>query len=317
MNIVVLEHLGVKADVLQTLACPLTARGHQATFYDTRANTVQEQISRAQGADVLIIANQPLGQEVLQACPRLKLISVAFTGVDHVDTAYAKEHHIAVCNAAGYSTHAAAELAISLALSVLRHIPAAHQAVQAGKDKTGLLGRELYGKTFGVVGTGAIGRHTARLAAAFGCRVIAYSRTQRPELAQQGVTYMPLEQLLKEADIVSLHVPLTPATRHMIGEKELSFMKPTAVLINTARGPLVDSAALRSALQNERLAGAGIDVFDQEPPLPAQDPILSAPHTVLTPHIGFYTQEALAQRAQIVFENITRWEDKTPQNQIV
>ena len=100
MNIVVLEPLGIKADVLQTLARPLTARGHQITFYDTRANTVQEQISRAQGADVLIIANQPLGKEVLQACPRLKFISVAFTGVDHVDTAYAKEHHIAVCNAA-------------------------------------------------------------------------------------------------------------------------------------------------------------------------------------------------------------------------
>ena len=109
MNIVVLEPLGVKANILQTLAQPLTARGHQITFYDTRANTVQEQISRAQGADVLIIANQPLGKEVLQACPRLKFISVAFTGVDHVDTAYAKEHHIAVCNAAGYSTHAAAE----------------------------------------------------------------------------------------------------------------------------------------------------------------------------------------------------------------
>lgn len=317
MKIVVLEPLGVTPEKLERITLPLKERGHQITFYSTRAQTAREQISRAQEANVLVIANQPLKKEVLQACPQLKLISVAFTGVDHVDTSYAQSRGISVCNAAGYSTHAAAELAISLALALLRHGAKADRAVRAGQDKSGLLGRELYGKTFAIVGTGAIGGHTAQLAKAFGCRVIAYSRTPRPQLVRQGVTYMPLNQLLQEADILSLHLPLTPETKNLIGEKELELMKPSALLINTARGPLVDQNALRLALQNKRLAGAGIDVFDQEPPLPPAHPLLGAPNTLLTPHIGFYTQEALVQRAQIVFENILKWEDKTPQNQII
>lgn len=317
MKIVVLEPLGVTPEKLERITLPLKERGHQITFYSTRAQTAREQISRAQEADVLVIANQPLKKEVLQACPQLKLISVAFTGVDHVDTSYAQSRGISVCNAAGYSTHAAAELAISMALALLRRGLEADRAVRAGQDKSGLLGRELYGKTFAIVGTGAIGSHTAQLAKAFGCRVIACSRTPRPQLIRQGVTYMPLNQLLQEADILSLHLPLTPETKNLIGEKELELMKPSALLINTARGPLVDQNALRLALQNKRLAGAGIDVFDQEPPLPPAHPLLGAPNTLLTPHIGFYTQEALVQRAQIVFENILKWEDKTPQNQII
>lgn len=317
MNIVILEPLGIPNSVLEDLSRPLQTKGHRLTAYNTRPVDEAEQISRAQEADVLIIANQPLGRTVLEKCPHLKLISVAFTGVDHLDTAYARSRGICVCNAAGYATQATAEQALLLALSVFRHAVLADNAARNAQDKTGLLGQELYGKTFGIVGTGAIGSHAARLAAAFGCRVIAYSRTPRKELLQAGVEYMPLARLLAQADVVSLHVPLTAQTKHLLGAKELALMKPTAVLINTARGPLVDAQALAHALRTGQLAGAGIDVFDQEPPLAADNPLLNAPHTILSPHIGFFTQEALAHRARIVFENIHKWEAKTPQNQIV
>lgn len=317
MNIVILEPLGVSDSLLENLSRPLKEQGHSLTAYTTRPANEAEQTARAKEADVLIIANQPLGRAVLEKCPHVKLISVAFTGVDHLDTAYARSRGICVCNAAGYATRATAELAILLALAVLRHLPQADTAARNLADKTGLLGQELYGKTFAIVGTGAIGSHAARLAAAFGCRVIAYSRTPRPELIQAGVVYKPLVPLLQEANIVSLHLPLTPQTRHLLGEKELAYLKPTAVLINTARGPLVDEEALAHALQTGRLAGAGIDVFDQEPPLRKDHPLLKAPHTVFSPHVGFFTQEALAQRARIVFDNILKWLADTPQNKIV
>lgn len=242
------------------------------------------------------------------------MISIAFTGVDHVDLKACRERNITVCNAAGYSTNAVAELAFGLAISVCRNIvPCDHQSRHEG-TKAGLVGFELFGKTFGVVGTGAIGKRVAEIALAFGCRVIAYNRSEKPDLIEKGVTFVSKDELFRQADFVSLHTPLTDETKGLVDAETIKLMKPTAVLINTARGPVVDSEALAAALNEGRLAGAGIDVFETEPPIPADHPLCQAKNTVLTPHVAFASKEALETRADIVIENIKQWEAGTPQN---
>ncbi|MFA5524978.1 MAG: NAD(P)-dependent oxidoreductase, partial [Tissierellales bacterium] len=152
---------------------------------------------------------------------------------------------------------------------------------------------------------------------AFGCNVLAYNRTENEDLKNKGVTYLSLEELLKESDIVSIHLPLTKETKGLIDAEKLKLMKKDALLINTARGPIVDNAALADALNNGQIGGAGIDVFDMEPPLPSDYPLLNAPNTVLTPHIGFATKEAMKRRAEITFENINKWLEGNPQNRVI
>ena len=169
------------------------------------------------------------------------------------------------------------------------------------------------GKKFGVVGTGAIGLKVAAIAQAFGCQVYAYSRTKKDI---PGITYVDLDTLLSTCDIVSLHTPLNDATRGMIGKEQLALMKPNAILINTARGPVVDSAALAEALNSGKIAGAGIDVFEGEPPIAKDHPLLTAKNVIATPHVAFATKEALVKRAVIVFDNIVKWMDGNPQNVI-
>lgn len=309
MNIVVLEPLAVEERKLRQLAEPLIHRGDTVTIYDHIAKDKDEAKKRVADADVLIIANSPLTGEVIRAANQLKFISVAFTGLDHIDLVACKEREITVCNAAGYSTHSVTELTFGLLFGLLRNIPACDQATRQEKTKAGLVGYELYGKTFGVVGTGAIGSRVAELAMAFGCKVLAYSRTQRVELVKKGVQYVTLEQLLEQSDIISLHTPLTPETKHLIHKENLKLVKPTALLINVARGPVVDSEALAQALHEGRLAGTGIDVFEMEPPIPSDHPLLHTPNTLLTPHVAFATAESMERRAEIVFENIIKWRE--------
>ena len=178
------------------------------------------------------------------------------------------------------------------------------------------MGTELFNKTLGVVGTGKIGAAVIRLGLAFGMKVLAHSRTKKSELEALGVSFLPLEELMAQSDIVSLHVPLNDATRGLISQEMLGLMRPTAMLINTARGPVVDNAALAEALQAGRIAGAGIDVFETEPPIPDSHPLLNAPNTLLTPHVAFATREALERRAETVFDNLKAWLGGTVQNQI-
>ena len=159
-------------------------------------------------------------------------------------------------------------------------------------------------QTVGIIGTGAIGTATAHLLSAFGAKVIAWSRSERPEVKAMGLKYVSLEELLKESDIVTLHVPLCDETRGLIGKAELELMKPTALLVNTARGPVCDIAAVGRALVDGRIAGAAFDVFEQEPPLPLSHPLFSAPNCLLTPHIAFATEESFAARADIVFGHV-------------
>lgn len=213
----------------------------------------------------------------MRAAPKVKYIAVAFTGVDHVDLSACRARGIAVSNAAGYSTNAVAELVFGLAIGLYRSIPACDQRARTGGTKDGLVGPELHGKTMGIVGTGAIGRRVAAIASAFGCKLLAYSRTEREEMKALGAEYVTLEELMERSDIVSLHVPVTDGTRGLIGRELLEKMKKSAILINTARGPVVDNAALAEALENGSIAGAGIDVFDMEPPIPGDYPLLTAP----------------------------------------
>lgn len=309
-----MEPLGISQEKLALLAQPFIQAGNEFVAYNDRAADVQQLTARIEDADVVIMANQPLPGEAVAACKKLKLLSVAFTGVDHVDLAACKAKDILVCNAAGYSTNAVAELTFGLAISVIRNIVPCDERCRNCGTKDGLVGFELYGKTFGVVGTGAIGSRVAMLAKAFGSRVIASSRTEKQELKDAGVEYVPLTTLLQTADFISLHVPLTEATKNLIDAKAVAMMKSGAVLLNTSRGPVVDSAAVAAALNEGRLAGAGIDVFENEPPIAAEHPLCGAKNAVLTPHVAFASREALEKRAEIVFANISCWLDGKPQN---
>lgn len=311
MKLVVLEPLGVEKETLLALAEEKLGDRAEITVYDTRETDTKKMAERAAEADILVLANQHLPEEVVRECKNLKMISVAFTGVDHIPMKYCREKGILVCNCAGYSNTAVSELVFGMALNLYRHITECNEAVRKEKDKTGLIGMELAGKKFGVIGMGAIGTRTAELAKAFGCQVYGYNRSHRQI---DGVTMTDMKTLLSECDIVSLHVPLTEETRGLIGEEELSWMKPEAVLINTARGSVVDSAALAKALNENRIAGAAVDVFEMEPPVPADHPLLTAKNVTATPHVAFATREALYKRAGIVFENVIKFLEGNPQN---
>lgn len=307
MRIAVLEPLGVSADYVEKLAEGLKEAGHEFVYCATKVTDTRTLIERGKDADILVIANMPLKGEVIEGCPNVKYIAVAFTGVDHVDLETCKKRGIAVSNAAGYSTNAVAELVFGLAIGLYRSIPTCDGRARTGGTKDGLVGPELHGKTMGIVGTGAIGRRVAAIASAFGCKLLAYSRTRRQEMTDLGAKYVTLEELMEQSDIVSLHVPVTPDTVGLIDGKMLAGMKKSAILINTARGPVVDNEALARALKDGQIAGAGIDVFDMEPPVPADYPLLSAPNTILTPHVAFATLEAMEIRADITISNVEHW----------
>lgn len=316
MKIVVLESLGVSEEELRSIAKPITDKGHELVVHKNKVIDTEALKERAKDAEVLVLANMPLKGEIIASDDKLKMMSIAFTGVDHVDLKACKEKNAVVCNAAGYSTPSVAELAYGLIFSVLRNIVPLDKATREGKTKEGYGQNDLAGKTLGVVGTGAIGAKVAEIALAFGCKVLAWSRSEKEELKAKGVNYVSLEKLLAESDVVSIHTPLNEATKGLISKEKIDLMKKSAILINTARGPIVDNKALAEALKEGRLAGAGIDVFDMEPPLPLDYPLLGAPNTVVAPHVGFATKEAMVRRANITFKNIEKWIEGNPQNLI-
>jgi len=304
MNIQIIEPLGLPEVAIRSrLKNLLEKGGHQLFISDTRGMPDAELIKQVSDADVLLLSNRPLSRAVIEACPHLKLICVAFTGIDHVDQAACQARGIILYNAAGYATHAVSELAIGLMIAVLRRIVSADRTARVGGDNRALLGHELFGKTLGIVGCGAIGLQVARLGHAFGCQVLGYERHALGNI-DVAIEQVDLDELLTRSDIVSLHLPLTTETRGCIGREQLARMKSSAILINTARGPVVDQSALIEALTQNRLAGAGLDVVDVEPPLPAKDPIFSAPNAVLLPHVGFETVEAVAAKADIALRHL-------------
>ena len=244
-----------------------------------------------------IRSSSRFSDRVFDGCPRLRLLSVWGTGTDHVDLASAARHNVVVTNTPGVSAISIAEHTLALLLAVARRIPRMDAATRAGEWPRGQ-SVQLYGKTCGIIGLGAIGREFARLATGFGMRVIAW--TMHPKA---GDPIVELDELYRTSDVVSVHLRLSPETTGMIGAREFGLMKPSAVLINTARGAIVDEPALLDALASSRIAGAGLDVFTTEP-LPPGHPFTQLSNVVMTPHCAGVTPEALEAGLRMAVENI-------------
>jgi D-3-phosphoglycerate dehydrogenase len=266
-------------------------------YYDTLPGSEDRLIERVAAAEVIlnIRASSRFTERVFAACPRLRLVSVWGTGTDHVDLAAAARRGVAVTNTPGVAAVSVAEHALALLLAVARRIPQVDAATRCGEWPRGQ-SIELGGKTCGVIGMGAIGQQFARLAAGIGMRVIAWTRRSKPG---------ELEELLHTADVVSIHLRLSPATEGFIGPRQFALMKSSAILVNTARGAIVDEAALIDALASGRIAGAGLDVFAAEP-LPPGHPLTTLPNVAITPHCAGITHEALEAGLRMAVENI--WE---------
>ena len=301
MKISLIDPLEVKESYIEEQKEKLEKLGHEFTYYTQSAKDEDEKIERLKDADIAIITNKPVSRKVIENT-KLELIDVAFTGVDHVDLDACKENNIKVLNASGYSDDSVAELVIGLTIGVLRKFNQNRGNI-FDKENNYLLGSLIKGKTFGVIGTGNIGKKLIELLQVFGCKIIAYSRTEKEDIKALGVEYVDLETLLKESDIVSLHIPNNKETKHFLGKAELDLMKEGAVLINCARGAVVDNDYLAKLLNEDKLR-AGIDVFDMEPPLPEDYSLRNAKNVILTNHVAFYTEEAMQIRADIVFDNL-------------
>ena len=252
---------------------------------------------------VSIRATSRFTYDVLVSSPELKHVAVWGTGTDNVDLVGARRLGIAVTNTPGTATDAVAEHALALLLALAKKVPELDARVRGGEWPRGML-TQVAGKTIGIVGTGAIGSRVAQLARGIGMRVIAWTlHPDEGRALELGVQYVNLETLLRDADVVSMHLRLSEETRGLIGASELSLMKPTALLVNTARGPLVDQAALVEALRSQTIGGAALDVFEEEP-IPRDSPLLTLPNVIVSPHTAGTTAEALANGLNMTVDNI-------------
>jgi len=281
--------------------------------------TAPEQVlARAAGAEILLTNKVVLDRERIARLPTLRYIGVLATGTNVVDLAAARARGIPVTNVPDYGTPAVAQMTFALLLELTHHVGHHAAAVRAGRWTASpdfcwwdfpLV--ELAGRTMGIVGFGRIGRAVGEIARAFGMNLLAHDPAAGP--APAGVRFVDLETLLRQSDVVSLHCPLTPATEHLVNARRLAMMKPTAFLLNTGRGPLVDEAALSEALNAGRLAGAGLDVLAVEPP-PADNPLLQARNCLITPHIAWATGAARARLMQTAVDNVRGFLAGEPQN---
>jgi len=263
--------------------------------------TPKQLLEEIKGYDVLVVRSATkVTKDVIEAGRKLKIIARAGAGLDNIDVQAASARGIELINAPEAPTIAVAELVIGLMLSWARQLPRADASTKQGRwEKAQLMGSELRGKTLGIIGTGRIGRAVGYRAKAFLMNLLAFDVEQSAEFAERtGARYVDLDELLRESDFVTLHIPLTPQTRHMIGRRELELMKPTAVLINTSRGEAVDEVALAEALRKGKIAGACLDVYECEPP--KDSPLLKLPNIMLTPHIGASTAEAQREAALLI-----------------
>jgi glycerate dehydrogenase len=290
----------------------LSWRGLEAlgkvTVYDRTPESLL--LERAQGADAVLTNKTPLGRETFGALPGLRYVGVLATGYNVVDAAAARERGIVVTNVPAYGTASVAQLTIALLLELCHHVGAHGESVRRGEwtasqdwsyCKTPQV--ELAGKTFGCVGLGRIGRQTARIAEALGMRVVAHSRSQ-------GIS---LEALLAQSDVVSLHCPLFPETRGLLGASQFQRMKPSAFLLNTSRGPLVVEQELADALNAGTIAGAGVDVLSVEPPAEGSS-LFTARNCLVTPHIAWATREARGRLMEIATKNVSAFAAGAPEN---
>lgn len=259
MKLVIIEPLGVEKETLLEIADKAVGKDAEIVYYDTRVTDDATLIERGKDADIIVVANLPLNETVIDGCKNLKLLAVAFTGIDHIAVEACRKRNITICNCAGYSNAAVSDLVFGLLINLYRNIIPCNEVVRKSGTKDGLVGFELEGKKFGVIGTGAIGSRVAAIAQAFGCEVYAYSRTRKDLPGVPGGVRRTVGDLRYHFAACAVN----GKTRGMIGEAELAKMKPGAVLINTARGPVVDSAALAKALNDGQIAGAAVDVLKQ------------------------------------------------------
>jgi len=246
----------------------------------------------------IITGLEPVTGKVINSAPRLRVIVKHGIGVDNIDLDAAKEKGVIVANSPGTNREAVADLVFGLMLSLARKIPQSDRQVREGKWPK-VFGQSVWGKTLGIIGLGVIGKSVAQRAKGFNMKVLAFDKYWDEEFASaNGIIRSEVDEILKESDFVTLHVPLMEETRNLIGEKQLSIMKPTAYLINAARGGVVDEDALYKALKEGRIAGAGIDVFSTEPP--TQSPLLGLQNVILTPHMGGFTDGALSMTSEFV-----------------
>jgi glyoxylate reductase len=289
----------------------LAADAELAVWPQAQSPTPAALAEAAHDADgLLCLLTDRVDRALLEACPRLRAISSMSVGLDHVDLAAASARRIPVGFTPGVLSETTADLAFALLLAAARRLGEAERWLRRGEwtearrwEPELLLGRDLHGATLGVVGLGAIGLAVARRAAGFGMRVLGWSRRARPEAAALGVEAVALPELLARADFVTLHLALTPDTRHLIDAAALARMQPGAILVNTSRGEVVDEAALADALRAGRLGGAGLDVFEREP-LPAASPLFGLENVVLLPHIGSASVATRARMAELAVENL-------------
>lgn len=297
---------------------PLEALG-EVTIYDR--STPEEVLERGQGARFLLTNKVPLSREMMIQMPNLKYIGVMATGYNHIDLEAASELGITVTNVAGYSTNAVAQHTFALLLSLLNRVETHSELVHDGrwaasKDftfrETPLL--ELAGKTLGLVGVGGIGQKVAEIGKAFGMEVIAYRRNPH-KTTDDFIQMVSLDDVFGASDVVSLHLPLSAETDQMVNARLLGLMKPTAYLINTARGGLIQEDALADALERGQIAGAGLDVLSTEPPA-ADNPLIGARNCVITPHIAWSLKEARTRLVDLIAENILAYRRGEPLNKV-
>lgn len=280
----------------------------------------EEVVQRSEGASVLFTNKTPITGEMIRQLPDLAYIGVMATGFDQVDVKAAREHGIVVSNAAGYSTNSVAQLVFALLLELCHHTRVHSDQVMDGawcrsKDFSfwnySLV--ELHGKTMGIIGFGTIGERVADIATGFGMKILGHRRTPDDQSERLNFRWGSIEEILDESDVVSLHCPLVPDTEGLISNEELKRMKSSAFLINTARGAVIDEPALRSALEEGQIAGAGLDVLSSEPP-PTDHPLLGAPNCVMTPHFAWATVESRRRLMKIVVQNLDAFLGGDPEN---
>ncbi|HYM40737.1 MAG TPA: hydroxyacid dehydrogenase [Thermoplasmata archaeon] len=290
---------GLEADAVASLK-----KAHQVDVAELDAKQLLDQIPAYHA--LIVRGRTKVTKEVLGKAANLKVVGRAGVGVDNIDVDVATARKILVVNAPTASTVSVAELAIGHMISWCRFLPQADKSIKEGKwEKKQFEGHEMYGKTLGLIGSGRIGAEVAKRAQAFGMKVIAFDPYLPAEIAQKiNVALVDKERVLRDSDFISVHAALTPETRGMIGPKDLASMKKTVVLVNCARGEIVQESALAEALRNGVIAGAALDVFEKEPPVGS--PLLTAPHVTFTPHLGASTHEAQTRAGAIIADQVLK-----------
>jgi len=261
-----------------------------------------EMVELVKDMDGIIVGIDPITKRVIYNASKLKVISKYGVGVDNIDLESAKERSIVVTNTPNANSNAVAELTVGLIISVLRNIPLSDRRVREKKwDR--FIGYELYGKTLGVIGTGSIGKRVIKLLRGFDLNILCYDKFPDYEWAEkENLKYVNFDELLKRSDIITIHIPLTEETRHLISERELSLMKKTAIIINTSRGGIINERDLYKFLKEGKIYGAGLDVLEDEPP--QNSPLIELDNVVITSHIGSHTQESIENMAFIAIDNL-------------